>query len=80
MTKNEKSEIKEKRVEAYGIRFSIERDGKEAARAAEFFRLGIHVIHEFIDQCDGDLFDLRFRVGHFADEDVTAGVDAAFGV
>ena len=54
--------------------------GKEAALAAQFFGLGVHVVHELVDQRNGDLLDLRFRVGHFADQDVAAGVDAAFGV
>ena len=52
--------------------------GKEAARAAEVFRLAVHVVHELVDERDGDLFDLRFGVRHLADEDVAAGVDAAF--
>jgi nitroreductase len=54
--------------------------GEELALAAEFLGLGIHVIHEFVDERDGDLLDLRFGVGDFADEDVAGGVDAAFGV
>ncbi len=54
--------------------------GEEGAFAAEFFRCGVHVVHEFVDQRDGDLFDLRFRVGHLADEDVAGGVDSASGV
>ena len=40
----------------------------------------IHVVHELVDQGDGDLFDLRFRVGHFADEDVAGGVNAGFSL
>ncbi len=47
---------------------------------AEFLRLRVHVIHELVDQRDGDLLDLGFRVGDFAHEDVPGGVDAAFGV
>ena len=53
--------------------------GEELALAAEFLGLGIHVIHELVDQGDGDLLDLRFGVGDFADKDVAGGVDAAFG-
>ena len=54
--------------------------GEELALAAQFLGLGVHVVHELVDERDGDLLDLRFRVGHFADEDVAGGVDAAFGV
>ena len=54
--------------------------GEELALAAEFLALGVHVVHELVDQGDGDLLDLAFGVGHFADEDVAGGVDAAFGV
>ena len=54
--------------------------GEEAALAAQFLGLGVHVVHELVDQRDGDLLDLRLGVGHLADEDVAAGVDTAFGV
>ena len=54
--------------------------GEELALAAELLALGVHVVHELVDQGDGDLFDLALGVGHFADEDVAGGVDAAFGV
>ena len=54
--------------------------GEELALAAEFLGLGVHVVHELVDEGDGDLLDLRFGVGDFADEDVAGGVDAAFGV
>ncbi len=40
----------------------------------------IHVVHELVDQGDGDLFDLGFRVWDLADEDVAGGIDAGFGV
>lgn len=53
--------------------------GEEAALAAHLLGLGIHVVHELVDEDDGDLFDLGFGVGHLADEDVAAGIDAAFG-
>ena len=53
--------------------------GEEFPLAAELFGLGVHVVHELVDQRDGDLLDLGFWVGHFADEDVAGGVDAAFG-
>ncbi|OHC71653.1 MAG: hypothetical protein A3H93_15775 [Rhodocyclales bacterium RIFCSPLOWO2_02_FULL_63_24] len=54
--------------------------GEKLALAAEFLALGIHVVHELVDERDGDLFDLGFGVGHFADEDVAGRVDAAFGI
>ena len=41
----------------------LEVAGEEGRLAAEFFGLAVHVIHEFIDQGDGDLFHLRLRVG-----------------
>ena len=53
--------------------------GKEGAFAAEFFGFGVHVVHEFVDEGDGDLLDLAFGVGHFADQNVAGGVDAALG-
>ena len=54
--------------------------GKELALAAELLALGVHVIHELVDQRDGDLLDLALGVGHLAHEDVAGGVDAASGV
>ena len=54
--------------------------GEELALAAEFLGLGVHVVHEFVDEGDGDLLDLGLGVGDFADKDVAGGVDAAFGV
>ncbi|OQB85486.1 MAG: hypothetical protein BWX86_02813 [Verrucomicrobia bacterium ADurb.Bin122] len=54
--------------------------GEKLALAAELLGLGIHVVHEFIDQGDGDLLDLGLGVGDFAHEDVAGGVDAALGI
>ena len=54
--------------------------GEELALVTEFLGLGVRVVHELVDQGNGDLLDLGFGVGHFADEDVAGGVDAAFGV
>ena len=54
--------------------------GEEAALAAEFLGLGVHVVHELVDEGDGDLLDLGLGIGDFADEDVAGGVDSAFGV
>ena len=53
--------------------------GEEPPLAAQFLGLGVDVVHELVDQGDGDLLDLALGVGHLADEDVTGGVDAAFG-
>ena len=54
--------------------------GEELAPAAQLLGLGIHVVHELVDERDGDLFDLALGVGHLADEDVAAGIDAPFGI
>ena len=54
--------------------------GEKLALAAEFLGLGVHVVHELVDQGNGDLLDLRFGVGYFAHKNVTGGVDAAFGI
>lgn len=51
--------------------------GEELAGAAQLLALGVHVVHELVDQCDGDLLDLALGVGHLAHEDVAGGVDAA---
>ena len=54
--------------------------GEEFSLATEFFRLGVHVVHELVDQRDGDPLDLRLGIGNFANEDVTSSVDAALGI
>ena len=53
---------------------------EKGSLTARQFRGGVHVIHELVDQRDGDLLDLGFGIGDFADEDVAGGVDAAFGI
>ena len=53
--------------------------GEEFPRPAELFALGVDVVHELVDESDGDLLDLALGVGHLSDEDVAGGVDAAFG-
>ena len=63
-----------------GPAVSRELFGEEFALAAELFGLGVHVVHELVDQRDGDLLDLALRVGDLADEDVAGSVDAAFGI
>ena len=54
--------------------------GEELSLAAQFLRFGVHVVHELVDERDGDLLDLGFGVGYLAHEDVAGGVDAAFGI
>ena len=66
-------------VEQVGPAVLPEVAGEERCLAAEFLGLAVHVVHEFVDQGDGDLFHLRFRVGHLSDQDVARGVDAGFG-
>ena len=53
--------------------------GEECPLAAELLALGIQIVHELVDQGDGDLLDLALGVGHLAHEDVAGGVDAALG-
>jgi hypothetical protein len=53
---------------------------EEGTLAAELLGLGVHVIHELVDEGDGDLLDLGLGIGDLADKDVSGGVDAAFGV
>ena len=53
--------------------------GEEPPLAAQFLGLGVDVVHEFVDEGDGDLLDLALGVGHLAHEDVAGGVDSAFG-
>ena len=53
--------------------------GEKGALAAQLLGLGVHIVHEFIDQGDCDLFDLGFWIGNLADKDVAGGIDAALG-
>jgi hypothetical protein len=39
----------------------------------------VEVVHEFVNQRERDEFDLVGRLREFADEDIAAGVNAAFG-
>ena len=54
--------------------------GEEGALSAQLFALGVDVVHELVDQGDGDLLDLGLGVGDLSDEDVAGGVYAAFGI
>ena len=54
--------------------------GEELALATQLFGFGVHVVHKLIYQCDGDLFDLAFRIRHLADEDVSGSIDASLGI
>ena len=53
--------------------------GEELALAAELLAEGVEVIHELVDERDGDLLDLALGVWDFAHEDVSGRVNAAFG-
>ena len=53
--------------------------GEELAGTAELLTLGVHVIHELVDETDGDLLDLALWVGDLAHQDVPGRIDAAFG-
>ena len=52
---------------------------EERRLAAEFFGLAVHVVHELVDQGDGDLFHLRLRIRHFADQNIAGTVDLCLG-
>ena len=54
--------------------------GEEGALASQLLAGGVDVVHELVDERDGDLLDLALGVGHLAHEDVAGGVDAVFGV
>ena len=54
--------------------------GEELPLAAQFFAPRVDVVHELVDEGDGDLLDLALGIGHLAHEDVAGGVDATFGV
>jgi hypothetical protein len=66
--------------EELGPTVSRELTGKELALAAELFCLGVHIVHELVDQGNRDLFDLALGVGHLANKEVAAGVYTAFGI
>ena len=53
--------------------------GEEGAPAAQLLAPGVDVVHELIDEGDGDLLHLALGIGHLAHEDVAGGVDAASG-
>ena len=53
--------------------------GKKRALAAHLLARGVNVVHELVDERNGNLLHLAFRVGHLADEDVAGRVNAAFG-
>src|SRR5437868_5779669 len=52
---------------------------EETSFSAQFFGLGVHVVHELVNKRDRNLLDLTFRVWHLADKDVAARVDSALG-
>ena len=53
---------------------------EKLAFAAPLLALGVDVVHELVDERDGNLLDLALGVRHLAHKDVAGGVDAAFGV
>ena len=53
--------------------------GEELAFAPQLFACRVDVVHELVDQGDGDLLHLAFRIGHLTHENVAGGVNAAFG-
>ncbi len=57
----------------------LELAGEERRHPAQFLRLAVHVVHELVDQGDGDLLHLRLRVRHLADQNVARGVNSGFG-
>ena len=54
--------------------------GEELALPAPLLALSVDVVHELVDERDGDLLHLALGVRHLAHEDVAGGVYAAFGV
>jgi len=53
--------------------------GEEAALAAELYGFLVEVVHKLVNQRQRDEFDLIGRQRQLADEDVSGGVNAAFG-
>ena len=66
-------------VHQFGPAVTGEVIGEKAARTAELFALGVNVIHELVDERNGNLFNLTLGVRHLADEEVAGSVEAAFG-
>ena len=67
-------------MEQHGPAVAREFAREEGALAAQLLRLGVHVVHELVDEGEGDLLDLALGVGHLAHEDVAGGIDAAPGL
>ena len=53
---------------------------EEFACPAKFRRLQVHIIHELINQGNGNLLNLCLRVWHFADQDIPQGIDFPFNI
>ena len=62
-----------------GPAITREAAGKELSPPAQLLALRVQVVHEFVDERDGDLLHLALGVGHLAHQDVPGGVYAAFG-
>jgi hypothetical protein len=56
-----------------------ERAGEEGAFAAHGHGVLVEVVHELVDEREGDELDLVGGEREFADEEVAAGVEAALG-
>ena len=54
--------------------------GEECALAAQFLALGVDVVHELVDERDGNLLDLTLGVRYLAHENVARFVYSALGV
>ena len=53
--------------------------GEETALSAHLDGFLVEVVHELVDEREGDELDLIGGQRELADEDIAAGVDAAFG-
>ncbi len=54
--------------------------GEKAALPAHLHGLLVQVVHEFVDERQGDQLHLIGRYGELPHQDVTTGIDAAFGL
>ena len=63
-----------------GPAVSGEVSGEELTLPAPLLALGVDVVHELVDESNGDLFHLALGVGDLAHEYVPGCVYAAFGV
>ena len=50
--------------------------GEKAALAAQLLTPGVNVVHELVNEGNGNLLDLAFGVGHLAHENIAGSVNA----